>query len=258
MRWPYLNRVVQDEEVDPSGEGGGGGDPPTDPPTDPPKDPPSDPPSIPLDVIPEELRGKSEAEMKYLLSHMADSTATGATQIRALQDQLTGLQEQISSPPPAEPDPDDELSDEELISSNPEKAVLRIMERTGIVDRFTRVETEVVDTVVNQVARDFDDFQEHQDQIEAVLKQTGVPRTRNNVIGAYTMALGLAQIKKREEAKKTQSSLDPTPPKGSDEADDPKVLTGLAADIFDSSGMSREEWDKLSGDEEELGIKVPT
>ena len=68
--------------------------------------------NIPLDVIPEELRDRSAGEIKYLLNRMADSTASSAGQIRELQTQLQSVQEQVNEVP-AEPDPDDDVSDED-------------------------------------------------------------------------------------------------------------------------------------------------
>ena len=213
--------------------------------------------SVPLDVIPEELRDRSAGEIKYLLNRMADSTATSAGQIRQLQTQLNDVQTQVNEVP-AEPDPDEDVTDEELMQSNPEKAILRIMDRNGMLSRFDAVEERVGDSVTALVAQDYDDFSEHEETINTVLANGNIARSRQNIEAAYAMSVGMKEIDRRKHVTKTRNSMVQSTPSPDIETNELPGLAGLEADIFASSGMSRDEWEVYKGDDSDMSVKVPT
>ncbi len=129
-RWE--NYPLQEKEPDPVG---GEGDPPKDPPPkegdD--KDPPKEPATISLDALPADLRDKPEAEVKFLLEHMITSLGSRNTQVEELQTQVAELRGAVNVKPPAEPDPDDEKSLEELMLEDSGKAIERYLTSKGYV-----------------------------------------------------------------------------------------------------------------------------
>ena len=213
--------------------------------------------NIPLDVIPEELRDRSAGEIKYLLNRMADSTASSAGQIKELQTQLQAVQTQVNEVP-AEPDPDDEVTDEELMQNNPEKAILRIMGRNGMLDRFDAVEQRAGESITALVSQDYEDFGEHEETINTVLASANVARSRENIEAAYAMSVGMKEIDRRRHATKTRSSMVHTNASPDIEVNELPDLSGLEADIFSSSGMSRDDWETYKDDDSDMSVKVPT
>jgi len=239
-------------EDDPGNDGKGKGE---DPPKKEEETPPTPVPNtIPLEVLPEELRGKSQAEIKFMLERMADSTVSSSQQIRELREQLEAVRSRVEEKPP-EPDPFAEVSDEELIVQNPSAAIKRVLEREGLLARFDGLAGTVQETIWDTVRTQIPDFGEHEDNIKAMLKQTGTPVTRQNVVSAYTMSVGMKALQERN--RKTRENInrvDPEPPKDDDKLPE---LSGLEADIFESSGMTRAQWEAYKDDSSLDTIKVP-
>lgn len=247
MKW---NNYVLMED-DPTG--GAGADPPADPTADPPEPPAV--PTIPMSVLPEDLQGKSEAEVKFILERMATSVVTGNDTTRELRDQLQALTDQVNAAPP-EVDEHEDVSDEDLIVTDPTAAVMRILKREGVTKRFADVEERTGEGMIMAVGRSIPDFDEYEDDVRAIMQSTGVPMDNANIRGSYTMAVGLRAIKDREEATRKAASMSDPPPPEIDDATTYPAMTGLEKEIFDSSGMSRKEWEGHKADDQ-IDVEVP-
>ena len=108
------------------------GDPPE---GDPPKegDPPAAPLTISLEALPEDLRDRPEAEIKFLLEHMVNTLGSRNNQVDELKDQIAELRGVVSVTPPAEPDPNDAKPMEELILEDVDAALDRWAAKRGYV-----------------------------------------------------------------------------------------------------------------------------
>lgn len=249
-RWDKLANGYVLREDDPEEEGGG-----VDPPEAPEAPEPIAPQTIPLDVLPEELRGRSQAEIKFMLERMADSTASSSAQIRELREQLESVRHKVEAPPP-EPDPFEEVSDEELIVQNPTAAIKRVLEREGLLAKFDGLAGTVQQTVYESVKREIPDFAEHEETITQMLKQTNTPVTRQNLIGAYTMSVGMKTLQEKQRSSRKASTITRVDTETETKEELPE-LSGLEADIFATSGMTRAQWEAYKDDSSLDTIKVP-
>jgi hypothetical protein len=237
------------------------GDPPDDPiepdPTEPDPtlggDPPKpEPARISADVLPEELKGLPEAEVKFHLTQLVSGLGNQQQQMQALKDELADLK--TNPPAPAEPqEPERPL--EEMILEDPEKAVMSVLEKTGLAGRFSRVEEQASESAFTIVFGRNPELSEYEQDVRHMMRESGVPGTVQNITGALQMVVGQKAMEGK--GKDMRKAVKPDIPK--DEPPKPKDklpdLTGLEKEIFDSSGMTREEWDKnKSGD---FQVEVP-
>jgi hypothetical protein len=247
--WRLLNGlpVFREKKEDDLGGGGDGDDPPEDPPK---KD---DPPALSVDVLPEELKGLPAAEIKFHLGQMVEGIKTGNAERKTLQEQVRTLQTPVK--PKEDDKPDKPL--EEMILEDPEKAILTVLQKTGLADRFSHVESAIGETAFHQVAAKIPGFEEHEADVREILeKSTAVKITPEHVEGALDMVLGrkLRETQARDARAAANSDIpkdDPDKPKG-----DLPALSGLEKEIFDASGMSEEDWHKNK--QTDFDIKVPT
>ena len=72
------------------------------------------------------------------------------------------------------------------------------------------------------------------------------------------MSVGMKEIDRRRHATKTRSSMVQSTPSPDVEVNELPGLSGLEADIFASSGMSRDEWETYKDDDSDQGVNVPT
>lgn len=252
-QWPF-NRLM--ESGDP---GGGGADPPKDPPSggDPPGDPP-EPQTIALDVIPEELRNRPAAEVKFLLDHMASSIGERNNLVEDLRSQLA----EAKATPPApedvkEPDPNENIPMEELILSDPDAAIERYLEKKGYVSAVGQLSAQVGETTFAMVAQTIPDFKEYEEGIREILKNGNLPMTEVNITGAYKLALADKVIADRGRDLRAAGGAEPpslpTPP---EPPKDSGTLSDLEKEIMVAHGVTDEaEWASLRDTPPE--IKVP-
>ncbi len=236
-------------------------DPPKDPPGDPPKegDPPKDPAgTISLDALPEDLRDRPEAEIKFLLGHMITSLGTRNNEVDDLKTQIAELRGAVSVQPPAEPDPDDEKPMEELILEDVDKALDRWAAKRGYPKVVGDLSERVGEAEFSMIAGQVDDFAEHEEQIRQLLKDGKMPATRQNIMGAYTMALGASVLEGRAREVRGKSGTippsTPEPPKGDT---DPEV-SELEKEVARASDMSVAEFAKYRDSEGLAELKLPT
>lgn len=263
MKWPF-DRLMEKPPGD-GGDPGSGADPPKDPPADPPKggDPPKDPPppaTISVDVLPAELRDRPEAEQKFLLEHMVTGLASRNTEVEALKLQLAELTGTVNAnKAPPEPDPHEGKTMEELMLEDSDAALDRYMEKRGYVKAFTGLESRVDSAEYSMVAADIDDFEEHREAVDLLLKEGKLAPTRANVRGAYTMVIGAEALKAKElvrrEAGNTLPPSSPPPPEGDDV--EAVFVSSLEEEIATSHGMSAKEWKESQADVP-MKLKLPT
>lgn len=253
MHYPLL------EEAGEGGDGGGGGDPPKDPPKDPPPEG-GDPPAttISLETLPEELRNRPEAEVKFLLEHMVTSLGTRNDQVDELKDQIAELRGAVGAQPPKDPDPDDEKPLEELILEDAGKAIERYLISKGYIGALGDLSERVGEAEFSMVAGSVDDFAEHEEPIRKLLKDGNIPATKQNIMGAYKISLGEAVLAERaRDARANLGGIPPTPPTPPEGGDPDPEVTGLEKEIMLGHGITDpKEWIKYRDNPPEL--KLPT
>lgn len=237
----YETPEEPDEELDdPIPEGGGGGEP-------------TPIPGIDRTVLPEELRDLPEAEIKFHLGQMVSSLRRRNEDFNSLKDQLDELKR--STQKPAEPPkPDKPL--EELILEDPEAAIETVLQKRGYVSRFSQLEDQVGESAFNVVASRVPGFSEYEEEVRKIIKDANAPKTVNHIMGALEMAVGRRTlVDKTREARKPHT---PSIPKESAPKKSSKLpeLQGLEREIFEASGMSRDDWEKHKNSDFE--IEVPT
>ncbi len=257
-RW---NRYPLQEEAP---EGGGGGDPPKDPPKDPPADPPEDPPKV-LDALarenlPEDLRDRPDAEIKFLLEHMVSTLGTRNDEVDGLRTELAELRGEVkANQPPAEPDPDDDKTLEELMLEDSGKAIDRYMKEKGYVSVVGELSGRVDEAEFSMIAGRVEGFDEHKDAVRKMLTEGKLPFTEMNIMGAYKMILGENLLAEKARGDRTNSgSIPPSNSPPPDPDKDKVVISSLEHEVAVAHKMSDEEWVKnrdLHLDEE---LKLPT
>ncbi len=254
-RWnKYL---IQEGEPDPVG--GPEGDPPSDPPKegDPPKDPPKDT-TIPLSVLPEDLRDRPEAEVKFLLEHMITSLGSRNNEVEELKDQIAEFRGAVSVQPPSDPDPDEEKSMEELMLENAEKAMDRWARKRGYVDEIGSLSGRVGEAEFSMVAAEVGDFADHEDRVRAILKDGKVPANRISILGAYKLALGEKVMEDRaRDARANSGSIPPSPSDPPKPEEDAPKLSELETEIMHAHDITDPAvWAKHR--DTPIEVKLPT
>lgn len=249
MWWKAIKRFSVYESDPPKSDD----DPPEDPPEggDPPKDPP-EPTKVSADILPDDLKGLPEAEIKFHLNQMVSGLRTSSEKIGTLEKELREVQAPVKKEEKKEPD----KSLEEMILDDPEGAVMVVLERAGLVDRFSRLESQVGESAFTVIAAKVPNFTEHEDAVRTILKDSKVLSTPENIMGALQMAIGRKALETEErEARKKLNTVIPKEPPDKDTVVHP-TMTGLEKEIFGASGMTEKEWfeNKAGG----FDIKVPT
>lgn len=216
---------------------------------------------LPRNVLPEDLRDRPENEVRFLLNRMAEGVRSKNEEVSELREQLAELRGRVEGSEarrePQEPDPYDEMSDEELMIENPDQAVLRILRRNGLIEEFDNVQSRLDETEFTLVASKIDDFSEYEEDVREILKESGARPTRKNILGAYTMAVGQRALAERQKRARKSASMEESKPEEKEGKSSLPELTGLERDIFESSGMTREEWEEYRADKP-IDVQVPT
>ncbi len=233
------------------------GDPPAgDPPPE--GDPPATPATISLEALPADLRDRPEAEVKFLLEHMVSSLGTRNNEVDTLKEQIAELRGAVSVTPPADPDPDDDKPMEELILEDVDKALDRWATKRGYVQAVGNLEDRVGEAEFSMVAGQVDDFADHEAQIRQLLKDGRLPATRQNIMGAYTMAVGAKVLEaKARDTRGTTGSIPPSTPPAEPTGDEP-VMSELETEVARAQGMSAEDFTKYRDSVGLDELKLPT
>lgn len=224
MRWKY--RLLDNE-----GDDGGGGDPPK---------PPPPPRAVPVEILPEELRDRPDAEIQFLLGHMVSALGERNNEVDTLKEQIAELRGEVrgAPKPPAAPDPDADKPLEELILEDTEKAIDRYLEKKGYIKAVAGLGSEVGETMLSLISQEIDDFAEHEDTIREILKRGKLPASRENIIGAYTMAVGEKHFTEKKKGGRKSGSIPPTaPPAPTPPAEEPKLST-LEQEVMRAHGIT--------------------
>jgi hypothetical protein len=232
-----------------------------DPPADPPKegDPPA-PTTISLEALPEDLRDRPEAEIKFLLEHMVNTLGSRNNQVDELKDQIAELRGAVLAPPPAEPDPNDAKPMEELILEDVDAALDRWAAKRGYVKGMGELSERVGEAEFSMVSGGLPDFAEHEPQIRKLLKEGNLPANRQNIMGAYTMAVGNAVLEGRARDARADaggippSNTPPPPPSG-----DEPTMSELETEVARAHGITDpKEWMKYRDGVGLDELKLPT
>ena len=248
MKWPIYELMEKPPDLDKPGDSG---DPPKDPPKgkdDPPKDPPK---TISLDVLPEELRDRPEAEQKFLLEHMVTGLASRNKEVDELKTQLFELKGAVeANKKPPEPDPHEDKSMEELMLEDSSAAMDRYMESRGYVKAFDGLSSRVDSAEYAMVAAEIEDFAEYEEDVKELLKEGNIAPTRANVQGVYAMAVGQRVVQARElKRREAGSTLPPSsPPSPDGDKEEAKFVSALEEEIATAHGMNAEQWKENQAD----------
>lgn len=208
------------------------------------------------DILPAELKGRPEAEQKFILKQMVDTLRNQNEELKRLKQ----TKEPDKKPAGKEPDKPrgDEKPLEERILEDPEGVIAEVVQKHfgGTIQTITEDVGEVVE---HQVASRFDDYDAYKDDINVILAENKAPRTKANLQMAYELAVGRKALEAKRQDRNKQ--LETEQPKGGDGQQQTQLQepVGLEKEIFQASGMSLEEWNEYKHTETlSSKIKVPT
>jgi len=210
--------------------------------------------AVPEDALPEFLRGRSPDEVRQAISQAFDGAKEANTELRNLKGELDQIKQHLNQPKAEEPDPKDDKPLDELLYENPEEAIDRVV-RKRYGHRFAGLEDQVGTTVLATLRNELPDFAEVEDDVDDLLKRSGAPRTRANIVGAYKMALGERAMAERAQASRKAAAPErPKPPK--DEGKKKPKISSLESEIAERLGLTKEEY--IDSRDNPMDIKVPT
>lgn len=160
--------------------------------------------ALPVDVLPEQLQGRSPAEVKLILGQMVSGIQSGASELQRLREENERLRSGpgIATPAPKKEDPEEPL--EELILKDPAKAVEMIVEkRYG--KRFTELESGAGEGIFAYMRGQDPTFAEYEPDVREALRKSGSPINQQSVQAAFLMTVGqkALEMRKNAESKKT-------------------------------------------------------
>jgi hypothetical protein len=202
------------------------------------------------DVLPEFLRGRSAEEIKAAIHQAFQGSQIANKELKELRRDLESLRGEKKPEAPAEP----EKPLEELLYENPEEAIDRVI-RKRYGDRFESLEGRVGSTVFATVKSEFDDFDEHEEEVKELISSSGAQPTRENILGAYQMVVGRKALEARQQAKR--KSVNPERPKRKPETPAGPKLSDLEREIARGMGMTDEDY-AAGRDNDYFDVKVPT
>jgi hypothetical protein len=216
-------------------------------------------PSIPLDVLPEELRGMSENEIKFFLSRtLSGVKATNETnaELKAQIAELKGRMDERPTPVvPKEKDPDDEKPLSELILENPEKAIERVAIQRGWISSLEITGRKADEALFSAVASKIDDFSEFEDDVRNIIKESNAPVNQETIARAYEMAVGKRSLAEKRTARLKDLNAEVVKPDVKPDVTLPEE-GDLERTMREAHGMTREKWEKYKGDS--FDVKLPT
>lgn len=230
------------------GGGPGTGGPPASTPAGGAPLPSPGPAGLPLDALPEEFRGLPESQIRFLLNKTFEAVRTQGETIRQLQAQkqnapgtsTVSLDDPSKAPTPAAPP----KPLEEWMLEDPKAAMKYFIETEygDVINGVKSLGNRVGQTEFDAVRREVDDFGEYEEDIRQILTDSRAPLSRENVLGAYTLAVGKKVLEEKQRGKRAALNSDvPT----SEPATPVKVYAGkttLSEEIRIGSGLSEEEF----------------
>lgn len=254
----------------PAGGNGGGGaaSPPAQPPTGgggapAPVVPPTAPPvaSIPLDALPEQLRGLPESQIKFTLNRMVEGLAATNRRNQELEAQIKGSRPApgaaIPIKEPTAPTTPKKPLDVRLLEE-PEAALDEFLATRfgGALSKLNEVTERVGRAELVSLRSEIDDFKEHEAEVLEVLETNGLDKTRENLVGAYTMIVGKKTLEERSRSRRAASNPENAAPVEST-PNASYTKNELTEEIRKSLGMSEDDYYVKYSDPTKLEIKVP-
>lgn len=207
---------------------------------------------VPEDALPEFLRGKSPEEVRAAISQAFQGSQLANQELNQIKRKLAELEGSAKKEPEEPKEPEKPL--DELLYEDPEAAIDQVI-RKRYGSRFAGLEEQVGSTVFATVRSELPQFDEFEDDIRTLLKDSGAPATRANIIGAYKMALGDRAL--QEMHQKNRKAANPEKPKAKPPKPKGPQLSDLEREIAAGMGMSAEDYANAR-DNEDFKVKVPT
>lgn len=220
---------------------------------------PSDVNLISADILPEALRGRSEGELKFLLDSMVTTTVNQRDEIAGLKHKLGEIDARTKEPPtPPEPDPYEGESTEDLMLKDPTAAVKRVLGELGIFDQLSGASSRLGTVEMDRVAGEFPDFEEHRESVETLVTEMNLPKTSENIRGAYLLSLGNKTHLDRVKATQAvnPASIDPSPPGGGEGSKNDVTLTELQKEFARGLNMTDEAYASAMVNEAEIPVPI--
>lgn len=236
-RWGQYG--VREKAEDP----GGGGAAPT-------------PRSIPVDVLPTEMQDMSEQEIKFFLSRAVDGVSAANARSQELARKLEELERKVAAPPPEAPDPNDDKPLSDLILEDPEAAVERIARKKGWITSMNAVAGKADESLFSVVAGRIDGFEEYEDAVRNILKETGAPVSETTIKKAFAMAVGERALEEKSRARRAAANSEPAKPAAPSPEKALPSESDLEREIREAHGYTPEKWNQFKNDE--FQIKLPT
>lgn len=199
------------------------------------------------DILPEEFRGRDPAEVRLMLNQMPRIVKAQKEELESLRLQVGGAgRPDVTHGPVEVQKTPEELQQEfeELFEANPREAIRKFVE-VEYGPRFGQVESRVGEAEFRLVKQSVPDFGEYEEEIRLLLQQSGVPATQQNIMGAYTMAVGNREIQKRQQRLRMAEESPKASPSPS-ELEEKVELTDLEQEVASSMGLSNEEFARYS------------
>lgn len=216
---------------------------------------------LPLDVLPKELQGRSPQEVRFILNNMVSGFKTQRTELENLKQRLKELDDAggagtsgaSAGGKKQEKAKESEKPLEELILEAPEDAILAVVRKHFGAD-LQRIESGVSTAMLNSIRSEIDDFKDYEETVTEIIQTNKLPATRENLIGAYTMAVGMKALEDRRQQKQAAMNMDKS--QGAPNEQQVKEPEGLEREVMLAHGIEDAKvWNKYKSGEFE--IRVP-
>ena len=216
-----------------------------------------EPQVVPRDVLPEELRDQSDANVKMYLDAMRQGLTTRQAENDQLRQELADARAG-AVPAHAVPDiePVEDLSKEDLqqlILDDPMKALDWYAEKK-FGPRFRKTESIAGAGAYASAHQRWSDFKDVEPTVRELIGRSGQMPSPELIETAYVQAQGMLRVQEKQDAlAKASVATKPSPPGPTDKA---PSLTKLQEEIAAASGMTKEEMLEFK-DADEMTMEVP-
>lgn len=208
------------------------------------------------EILPDEFKGRDPAEVRLLLSQMPRIVKAQKEELETLRLKMAGASAPTNVPAPPQKSPEEVQKEfEDLFTENPREAIKKFVEQE-YGGRFGSVEQRIGDTEFRLVSQSVPDFGEYEEDVRQLLQSSGAPATQQNIMGAYTMAVGNRELQKRMQRQRMATNAPKAEPTPTPEKEVPE-LSPLQQEVASSMGLSAEEYVKYSQDDS-FALKIRT
>lgn len=207
------------------------------------------------EILPDEFKGRDPAEVRLLLSQMPKIVKAQKEELDSLRLKMAGASEPTNIPMPQRTAEEVQQEFEELFDKNPREAIKKFVEQE-YGGRFGSVEQRIGETEFRLVSQSVPDFREYEEDVRSLLRQSGAPATQQNIMGAYTMAVGNRELQRRMIRQRMSANAPKADPTPKPEEQKPE-LSPLQEEVARSMGLSAEEYVKYAKDDS-FSLKIRT